>query len=228
MKWFKRIIGLLALAGMLAVPPAASAADGQLGIYVAPKIIYGAAFMKDVALQDIPIPVKVSLGNKWDDTFGGSLAAGYDFSKKLRVPVRVELEYAIFSETEAGDSIMGMIEVKQLYDVQTLFLNAYYDIRTGTKFTPYIGAGLGAGFIRTEIRLADILTDLGSRTVTNFAWNVGLGLGYQITDNVALDISYRFADLGKVKTDRGPLLGVSLNTRRLYQHQFGIGARISF
>ena len=51
MKWFRRIIGLLALAGMLAVPPAVSAADGQLGIYVTPKIIYGVDFMKDVDIN---------------------------------------------------------------------------------------------------------------------------------------------------------------------------------
>ena len=74
----------------------------------------------------------------------------------------------------------------------------------------------------------------GSKTVTNFAWNIGLGLGYQITNNIALDVGYRFADLGKVKTKwynwtwSEPGDGWGLETKRIYQHQFSMGARFTF
>ena len=168
---------------------------------------------------------------------GGSLAAGFDFSKRLRVPIRGEIEYSAFTKAKAETEIRRWGEdYEQSYRVQTLFLNVYYDINTRTRFVPYVGAGLGAGSIKTKdsVRLPNGRSsgDVGSRTVTNFAWNVGLGLGYQITNNITLDASCRFVDLGKVEADWGPWPGGGsdwrMSTKRLYQHQFSFGARFTF
>jgi len=236
MKSIKSIIGLMVMAGMLMFPLKAIAADGQLGIYVAPKVIYGLTYMKDVKYQEFLTAGYRgwSMGSHWDSTFGGSLAAGYDFSKKLNVPVRAELEYAVFSKAEAEKELWGDTTFRQLNNIQTLFVNVYYDINTGTRFTPYVGAGMGAGFIRTKgwanWRGGDI-TNTGSRTETNFAWNIGMGLGYEITKNIALDVGYRFADLGKVQTnlfDWGGGDWWGMETKRIYQHQFSMGARFTF
>ena len=70
----------------------------------------------------------------------------------------------------------------------------------------------------------------GSKTVTNFAWNVGAGLGYDFTENWTLDVGYRFAHLGSVKTktysdDESTYHG---KTSDLYQHQVAIGVRYTF
>jgi len=208
---------------------AAKAADGQLGIYVAPKVIYGLTYMKDFKYHDMV--VSDSMGSHWDNTFGGSLAVGYDFSKKLNVPVRGELEYAAFTKSEAEGELFGGVKFKQSNNLQTLFANVYYDINTGTKFVPYIGAGMGAGFIRTKGKADDggSIYNIGSKTVTNFVWNIGIGLGYQITNNIALDLGYRFADLGKVQANwcNSPH-DWRLETKRIYQHQFSMGARFTF
>jgi len=237
MKSMKRIIGLMAVAGMLMFPVKAIAVDGQLGIYVAPKIIYGLTYMKNVKYHDFynGDPHSWNAGSHWDSTFGGSLAVGYDLSKKLRVPVRGELEYAAFTKAEVEGTVWN--NIKQSNKIQTLFANVYYDIDTGTKFTPYVGAGMGAGFIRTEGGKADNgWVSTGSKTITNFAWNIGLGLGYEVTNNIALDVGYRFADLGKAVTKwrdmewswGGAGDGYKISTKRIYQHQFSLGARFTF
>ena len=234
MKSMKRIIGLMVMAGMLMFPVKAIAADGQLGIYVAPKVIYGLTYMKDAKWQQRANAD--SFGSHWDSTFGGSLAAGYDFSKKLNVPVRGELEYAAFTKAEAEgtpDGWPSVYKLKQSNNIQTLFANVYYDINTGTRFTPYVSAGMGAGFIRTKgTETWDLGShNTGSKTVTNFAWNIGLGLGYQITNNIALDMGYRFADLGKVQTKwdtSNTSYYWGLETKRIYQQQFSMGARFTF
>ena len=233
MKSIKRIMGLMAVAGMLMFPLTAKAADGQLGIYVAPKIIYGLTYMKDFKYQQ-GNGYKENIGNELDSTFGGSLAMGYDFSKKLNIPVRTELEYAAFTKAEAKGIICGD-NIKHSNNIQTLFMNIYYDINTGTKFIPYIGAGVGAGFIRTKARIdwrsGDNIESTGSKTETNFAWNIGLGLGYQIANNVALDVGYRFVDLGRVQTNFhywGYIAGWRMDIKRIYQHQFSMGARFTF
>jgi len=39
----------------------------------------------------------------------------------------------------------------------------------------------------------------------NFAWNIGAGVGFDLTENWTLDAGYRFVGLGSVKTKTGPL-----------------------
>lgn len=240
----KRIFGLMVLVSVLMVPALSFAADKQTGIYVAPKFVYGLAQTEGGKAQifDSAGSVgRVSIGSNTDDTFGGAIAFGYDFSKQYNVPVRAEIEYSIFSEAEADKrwSAAGTtLKLTQTFQVQTLFLNAYWDIDTGTKLTPYIGAGLGMGFIDTKGKAhltdgTDSYSDsTGSKTVTNFAWNVGVGLGYDINDNWTIDAGYRFVGLGSVKTknryDAASDFGMYGKTDNLYQHQFGLGIRYTF
>ena len=110
----KRIMGLMLLVAVLMVPTAGFAASDQLGIYVAPKFVYGLTQMNNVKhnyTENYPGGVdfeSYSVGDKHDNTFGGSLAIGYDFDKMFEVPVRAEIEYSIFfdvsiiSSTEIG------------------------------------------------------------------------------------------------------------------------------
>jgi opacity protein-like surface antigen len=232
-----RMAGLLALAGVIAAPMAAHATDGQLGIYVTPKFIYANTKMKDVSWNENYGANIQSIGNQSDDTWGGSLAVGYDFSKKYNLPIRAELEYAAFSKAKANGVPQGWlntgVSMSHSQRAQTLFLNAYYDIATGTKLTPYVGAGLGAAFIKTkgiELLNGNNNALYDSRTATNFAWNIGVGFGYEITKNVALDVGYRYVDLGKASTKWTNRPGGIDRTQSggMTQHQIGVGLRIGF
>lgn len=240
----KRIFGVLLLVGVMVTPAVASAGE-QLGVYVAPKFVYGLTQMDTVKAHGSAYGESASIrigSSETDDTFGGSIAVGYDFDKKFGVPIRAELEYAGFSQAEAQktyrDDYLGTHKLKQTYDIQTLFVNAYWDINTGTQFTPYLGAGLGMGFINTKLRYNGDLDpyidgpiSTGSKTITNFAWNIGAGIGYDITENWTLDAGYRFVGLGSVKTKTKTFddeLDVYGKTSNLYQHQIAVGVRYSF
>lgn len=241
----KRILGVLLLVGVMVTPTIASAGE-QIGIYVAPKFVYGLTQMDSFKghFNEAGDSYSQSGGSRTDDTFGGSIAIGYDFDKKFGVPIRAELEYAGFSKAETqksyGDEDFTS-KMKQTFGIQTLFANAYWDINTGTKFTPYVGAGLGMAFINTKFKDSgydnadpdDSWNDsTGSKNVTNFAWNVGAGLGYDFTENWTMDIGYRFVGLGSVKTktyssseDDFAMYG---KTSNLYQHQIAVGVRYTF
>jgi len=270
----KRILASLLCLGLLAVAMPAKQAAAE-GIYVAPKIIWGITQMSGSKMNfavDHPINGPMSgsdrMGSKTDNTFGGSLAIGYDFSKSHGIPVRAELEYAIFSGAkvkksesyfEAADD-WGRDKKEQTFGIQTLFLNAYFDFDTGTQFTPYVGAGLGLAFINTKGKFRGSGDDSGdeqdfgryefnlstkSRTVTNFAWNIGAGVGYEIDKNWTVDLGYRFVGLGSVKTKNstgsfnadldsfagGPYafdFNGQARTKNLYQHQIALGIRYTF
>lgn len=250
----KRIAGLFVLAAGMMFPGIASAGD-QVGVYVAPKFVYGITQMQNVKTHDNDGSEwsTTKVGSKADNAFGGSLAVGYDFDPKFKVPVRMEAEYGIFSEVEAKQSFTeydnsGTADWtgtnKQTFGIQTIFANVYYDINTGTPVTPYVGAGAGVAVIDTKIK-ADghdpanptdsIDVSTSSRNVTNFAWNVGAGVGYDITQNVTIDLGYRFAGLGSAKSSaanfedgNGGQFKAYGKAQDLYMHQLSVGARLTF
>lgn len=88
------------------------------------------------------------------------------------------------------------------WNVNTLFANAYWDFHNSSKFTPYIGGGLGMGFINSNYdihgRNGESMSASSMNTV--FAWNVGAGCSYAFTENVSADLAYRYVGLGKNKT----------------------------
>ncbi|TVR06053.1 MAG: porin family protein [Salinarimonadaceae bacterium] len=88
-------------------------------------------------------------------------------------------------------------------------VNAYLDLGTWSGFTPYIG--VGGGFARVdiknfrdwnELRNVDARAPNGSRW--NFAWALHAGFAYDLTDQLKLDVGYRFVSLGKGRTGGPP------------------------
>ncbi len=234
----KKVLATLLLSALL-VPASASAADFS-GVYITPKIIGGIQqgtgnlYKNNVALGNM----SKNLGSR--GVFGGGLALGYDFSKKFDAPVRVELEYTAFtsagrSYTKTPTAAATPKHVRMNSEVQSLFFNAYFDINTGTNFTPYVGAGLGVGFNRYSSSFFDDLAgapryNLGSRSRANFAWNIGAGVAYKFTDNIAVDLGYRYAQFGKGYTRTVNVAGDTYKGKigTVSMHQFVLGLRVSF
>ncbi|MCQ8801103.1 outer membrane beta-barrel protein, partial [Escherichia coli] len=90
--------------------------------------------------------------------------------------------------------------------VNTLLLNAYYDLRNDSAFTPWVSAGIG--YARIHQKTTGISTwdyEYGSSgreslsrsgSADNFAWSLGAGVRYDVTPDIALDLSYRYLDAG--------------------------------
>ena len=101
--------------------------------------------------------------------------AGYDF-----IGPRAELEVGYGripnSAFAPGTAISGGI------GALSVMANAYYDFMPTSVITPYIGAGLGVAFI-------DSNTSLGS---TQFAYQGMLGVAYNVTDQLRLNLEGRY------------------------------------
>jgi len=92
-------------------------------------------------------------------------------------------------------------------------VNGYVDIGTWYGITPFVGAGVG--FANNRI---SGLTDTGftypgggglgaptggyfsDGSKTSFAWALMAGLDYNVTENLKLEVGYRFLDYGKIKS----------------------------
>jgi opacity protein-like surface antigen len=89
----------------------------------------------------------------------------------------------------------------------TMF-NGYVDLGTWSRITPYLGAGVGFAYNNLSG-----LTDTGYaysngvQSTTggyandhgkwNFAWSLMAGLSFDVTQNLKLDLGYRYLDYGK-------------------------------
>ncbi len=166
----------------------------------------------------------------WQNTVGGGIFVGYDFYHKFDVPVRAELEYALRSDWTGDDNYYvgtDRVNLDTKVNVQTLLFNVYYDFRNSSDFTPYVGAGIGMAFAR-GFASADRYTAAGAYVAhasgegysTNFAWQVGAGVAYAITDTVSADLGYRYLGLGHSGDD---IIGGFSGA-----HEFSLGIRFTF
>jgi len=132
--------------------------------------------------QDIKRPLGTTSTAELKTGYGFNVNAGYDFE-----PVRVEFEFGykqadVDKFTSGGGSTPGS-------GSDTTFIsymaNAYYDFKNSSKVTPYVGAGIGV--LNGEFRDPGFKSD-----DTVFGYQLIAGAAYNVTRNVALELSYRF------------------------------------
>jgi len=238
----KRLLVSTALCLTLAVSKPALAAD-LTGLYVAPK--FSASEQKTGEYEEKDnysgsmLPVRDTQGSKTDTAWGGALAIGYDFHPALSLPIRAELEYAARSQARTSfsgtSSAYGFAATNtRKTEVSSLFANVFYDFHNDTKFTPYVGAGVGVAQIRVKDNFwtsyGAVSTGSGSKTVENFAWNLGAGVAYSFDSNWKLDLGYRYSDFGSV-TGAAAVDGYSFTHQaksRATSHEVMMGLRYGF
>lgn len=189
----RKITYILALVGVLvfAAAPGAHAA----GMYITPKFL-------DSIQNTGSVGGSGGLSSQTWNTVGGAIAAGLNLREYTDVgaPVRVEVEYGSRSglRGEWNGSLGNRQNPKAAWQVQTFLVNGYWDIDTGSQLTPYIGAGIGASYIYESMTSGPAnARHTTSNSNWGLAWNVGGGLAYAFTDNMALDLGYRFIGLGE-------------------------------
>lgn len=208
----------------------ASNAYANTGIYLGAKM--GASITR---ASDATITNVYGENSDTDTVFGGGVAVGYDFNSNFNLPIRAELEWLMFASATGSGSDFYSQYLDMDYGVNTLMANVYYDFNTNTRLTPYVTAGLGFAFIDTDVSGNFLGTHIGGGdgSDTNFAWSLGLGLGFDITDNLTIDAGYKFMSLGSSETDNLHALGTAINnvqieTDNVYANFFHVGVRFTF
>ncbi|MHC5226087.1 outer membrane protein [Ignatzschineria sp. LJL83] len=158
--------------------------------------------------------------------------------------IRTEIEYGYNGKAKLKGDVNYRIgnnipEARLPYrsEIKSQFVmaNVYYDFNTGSDWVPYIGAGLGYARVKADNRVefAGESKTL-SKSSNNFAWNVTAGVAYNVTDNLSIDASYRYTDLGKAKTSgdlnfAGQKYHHEVHTKsKVRTNEFNIGIRYIF
>lgn len=188
MKNLQKMLVSLAALGLLAAWPAKALA-AEVSPYASFKASHSAI---DADVFD------------YDNALGGKWAVGVSANVLEKAALRAELEYGDtsasyteYSGRDNGDPHSNEDRAGQI-DSKTLFLNFYFDIDTGTIFTPYIGAGLGVHNAALDYNFKSGRYSIPETRTSDwkFAWNVGAGVGVRVTQNLTLDLGYRYSDLG--------------------------------
>lgn len=84
--------------------------------------------------------------------------------------------------------------MKPLKTIFSIMANGYIDFANDTALTPFITAGLG--FARVDVgRITTPLAPgvwLSGGRDTVFAYNLGAGVGFAVTEQVTIDFKYRY------------------------------------
>lgn len=181
----------------------------------------------------------------YDDSkrvWGTSFAAGVSYGLEGGA-IRTELEWQRNTAARMNNTTARYYGERDAWTSKTkikthaYMLNAYYDFDTCTKFTPYVGAGIGLA--KTKIarhgEYDGPFMEGGEGTVkhTGIAWQIGAGIAYALNDNVSVDVGYRYIDYGKFKDsslqDFGPAeVGLSRTSYETTANELYAGLRYSF
>jgi opacity protein-like surface antigen len=192
--------------------------------------------------MSIPGGVSIDYARLGDHAFAG-VGAGYKLNSWFRFDVTGE--YRTATEWRAVASWSNQwcgTPTGRCYDNYTgrisnaVFLaNAYFDLGTYAGLTPFIGVGIGTNRYRFA-GLTDADYQMGSygmardRSAWNFAWALMAGLSYDVTQNVKLELGYRYLNMGTARSN--PIIcnvtgGCSFEVQRvkLASHDIRVGMR---
>lgn len=89
----------------------------------------------------------------------------------------------------------------------SILANVWYDFNNSTPLTPYIGGGLGASLVDSDIKYTEfnMLTVLDSNAWA-FTYQLGGGFKYDINEerNLALEIGYLYRNTGDIGSTPNP------------------------
>jgi opacity protein-like surface antigen len=194
---------------------------------VLPTISFGASGMYGSFNAGVAIPRDddITNGSTWleleyDPGFTVGGAIGYKV-KDYRLEGEVayqnnevnRIENMAFPVDIGDGEILSSMEASLL----TFLLNGYIDFENGTAFTPFFTAGFGFARIDGEMTV-DGVTDDEDDTVP--AFQLGVGVGYAVTDTVTLDCKYRY-----LYTDDFDIEDAELGVA---SHNITVGIRVGF
>lgn len=161
-------------------------------------------------------PQDMKTGYKYDNKdvkfkAKNSMHAGVGVGYNLMDNARVELMFDHYFDPEYKYSLENdnaKIASKLKGNINTLFLNGFFDVFSMDGFSFFLGAGVGMSHNDAKLSMSEtnltvnpnVKTDIEYKAKSNysFAFAGHAGVGYKI-DMATVELSYSYKDLGKTK-----------------------------
>lgn len=247
-------LALLALAGsglgaiaadMMSPPPPPlmpppQAIETASGFYLRGDIGAGGYSYGALDLRPLPVGGSTILANSISNAGILSIGAGYQVNAFLRGDITAEYRTSSrfrLVEWEAG--LGGGDVVRGRLSSGVFLANAYVDLGTWYRVTPFVGLGVGLGMHNMSS-----ITDTGfgafaggsgsaaSKTQTRLAWAVHAGASYDLTANWKAEVAYRFTHYGTLNSANivctVPCAAAHVRMKALTSHDVKVGLRYMF
>jgi opacity protein-like surface antigen len=187
-----------------------------------------------------------------DGDYGAALAVsggiGYRIDERFRVDLTLGWRPQFRFAGEANFPVSGGQAVRGDVSTLTGMVSGYLDLAPLLpfdlgRFEPFIGAGIGVSRNRldgTTLAFPAIpqIVQTPGGSWTGFAWTATAGTAIRLAPRLALEVAYRYTDLGRVESDRGDAtryrtsgtipLPIDGTRSDLASHGVSIGLRYAF
>ena len=145
-------------------------------------------------------------------SFSPRLSAGYDFGD-----FRVAADYTHYKSHKESGRISSSTTYNAKAKFQSVGVSAIYDFDLNSPVKPYVGARVGINRFSYDDDYRSVnFHETESIRKTKTGVGVLAGVGYDITENVALDAGYRYNHLGK------------FDGLKVHSHEVSAGVRVKF
>lgn len=117
----------------------------------------------------------------------------------------------------------------------TLMFNAYYDLGTWGRITPYVGAGVGMAYNRVDrvyfTANPALVNSIHGDSDLSVAWSLMTGVSFKLNARAVVDVGYRYIDFGRATSERldtGGFQNPRVYFDDLDAHEIKIGLRYHF
>ena len=183
------------------------------GIYISGNL--GAVFLSDADIDEG--------GDSGEITFDDGGVATFSLGTTIGSAGRIEAEVgARVNDLDklSLDGYSGSANLDGDVTTTSFMGNAFYDFKNGSRFTPFIGGGLGFANVEYDIDSVDGYNINEKDDDTVMAYQFMLGGGFAATEQMSIDLQYRFFGTADPEID---------GTDFEYQsHNAMIGIRYSF
>jgi opacity protein-like surface antigen len=198
---------------------------GDVGykIYRNPDVSYGGSKFKGEDLDDTGV-IGGGVGYKWNEWIRTDVTLDYEFKS--------DFDGGLFCPTTACVPFADKYSKESAkISAWTTLANVYFDLGSWHGVSPYVGAG--AGFSNIKVSSYDFVNPNGSTgsqkgdSNWDFSWALMAGVGYSVTDNLVIDLGYRFLNLGDGKTKNAAGFNGNKPVKfdDLQAHEFRVGFR---
>jgi opacity protein-like surface antigen len=201
-------IALTLIVAATVATPALRASEAGSGAYL--TLDAGVNLAQDVTIT--------SPNGRFSDTvsmdpgFRIGLIAGYNINEW----VGVELETGFLYN---GVKEINGVTVRDENDVWfgsiPVLANVVFRYEKDNKFVPYVGAGAGGAYAMIEGNGID------GDSVFVFAWQLKAGVAYKVSDNMAIDLGYKFFSTAEQEYS-------DFKAKDIYSHYIGLSLTFKF
>jgi len=199
----KHTIHLTAVVVALGLALHATAADQESRLYFTAE--GGANVAPDIGLRGSSGSLELDTGTR----FGGSV--GYYVTRNISVEFNTGWLWNSLSDID-DSSLRRMPFV----------VNGIYNLQLGSKFEPYVGAGIGGVFSILQIDDAGVEDDDGDVT---FGWQALAGIRYKFRENMSLGLGYKYLFNGENDFD---IESSKVRLENGHNHSIGVVFNMSF